>query len=272
MSRKQTQNNLSDGFTASRTQKRTGALLEQMGEEVQETSKRREKRRSWQQNECQGLFDFKPTVWQQDFLEVIEDHKLVFCDSVAGVGKTATALYFACKDYLADATRQIVFVRTPAEMGGDQIGFLPGAATLDEKLGLHFESTKILIEEFIGKSKFEADLGKRIHFTIPNFALGHTRTNCTYILDEAQLLQPLIMKLLLERIGEGTKTVVLGSSGQLYADSKGRNGMRDALKRFFYENGDKKYKDIGFYRFPVDAIMRDSIVMDIVRAYDDPNT
>ena len=33
----------------------------------------------------------------------------------------------------------------------------------------------------------------------------------------------------------------------------------------------KKYKDIGFYKFPVEAIMRDSVVMDVVRAYEDEN-
>lgn len=229
------------------------------------------KRSEWQKNDCAGLFQFQPTSWQHEFLEVIAEHKITFCDSVAGVGKTATALYYACKDYLEDPTRKIVFVRTPAEMGGDQIGFLPGAASLDEKLGPHFESSRILIEEFIGKSKFEADLGKRIQFTIPNFALGHTRTNCIYIIDEAQLLQPLILKLLLERIGEGTKTIVLGSSGQLYADSRGRNAMRDALGRFFNDEGYQKYRDIGFYRFPIDAVQRDSVVMDVIRAYEDEN-
>lgn len=227
-----------------------------------------QKRENWQSNACTGLHTFVPTVWQREFLSEIEDNKIVFCDSVAGTGKTSTALFYACKEYLIDKTKQIIFVRTPVEMGGDEIGFLPGEADMAAKLGPHFESTKILLEDFIGKQKFEADLGKRIHFTIPNFALGHTRTNCIYIIDEAQLLQPLILKLLLERIGEGTKTIVLGSSGQIYADAKGRNGLRDAKKRFFTEDMTPKYKDIGFYRFPIEAVQRDSIVMDVIRAYE----
>lgn len=252
-----------------RQNKRNGVLLNQMGQE--ESQVRREKRRNWQQNECQGLFDFKPTKWQEEFLDVVEQNKITVCDSVGGVGKSATALYYACREYLTDPTKKIVFVRTPVEAGPDKIGALPGEANLTDKLGFHFESTRILIEEFIGKSKFEADLNKRIEFTIPNFALGHTRTNCIYILDEVQMMQPLILKLLLERIGQDTKTIVLGSSGQLYADAKGRNAMRDARKRFFKEDGSKKYKDIGFYKFPVEAVMRDSVVMDIIRAYEDEN-
>lgn len=218
--------------------------------------------------ECLGMKTFKPSVWQKECLDEIDAHEILFVDSFAGTGKSSIALYYACQQYLADVHKQIVFVRTPAEMGGDRIGFLPGAATMDEKLGMHFESTKALIVDFIGKGKFEADLGKRIHFTIPNFALGHTRNDTIYILDEAQLLQPLILKLLLERIGHNTKTIVLGSSGQLYTTDKGRNALRDARARFFNEDGSKKFDNIGWYKFPIEAVMRADVVKDVIRAYD----
>lgn len=218
--------------------------------------------------ECLGMKTFHPSQWQKECLAEIDAHEILFVDSYAGTGKSSIALYYACQQYLADVHKQIVFVRTPAEMGMDRIGFLPGAATMDEKLGMHFESTKALIVDFIGKGKFEADLGKRIHFTIPNFALGHTRTDTVYIIDEAQLMQPLILKLLLERIGHNTKTIVLGSSGQLYATEKGRNALRDARSRFFNEDGSKKYENIGYYKFPIEAVMRADIVKDVIHAYD----
>lgn len=218
--------------------------------------------------ECLGMKTFHPSQWQKECLAEIDAHEILFVDSYAGTGKSSIALYYACQQYLADVHKQIVFVRTPAEMGMDRIGFLPGAATMDEKLGMHFESTKALIVDFIGKCKFEADLGKRIHFTIPNFALGHTRTDTVYIIDEAQLMQPLILKLLLERIGHNTKTIVLGSSGQLYATEKGRNALRDARSRFFNEDGSKKYENIGYYKFPIEAVMRADVVKDVIHAYD----
>lgn len=232
------------------------------------TREDRKPRQSNRADECGGMKSFNPSFWQKEALQEIYNNDITFIDSVAGSGKTSIALYYACQEYLSDVNKQIVFVRTPAEMGMDRIGFLPGAATIDEKLGMHFESTKILITEFIGKGKFENDLGKRIHFTIPNFALGHTRTNCVYILDECQLMQPLILKLLLERIGHNTKTIVLGSSGQLYATDKGRNGLRDAMQRFFTPDMQKKYEGIGYYKFPIESIMRSDIVKDVIRAYD----
>lgn len=244
------------------------------GEEVFSTRKKtRADKKPTQSNradECYGVRSFTPTIWQKEALDVIAAHDITFVDSVAGVGKSTMALYFACKEYLADVNKQIVFVRTPAEVGPDRIGFLPGAAKTDSesKLGPHFESTKALLQDFIGKNKMDADEGKRIFFSVPNFELGKTRENSIYIIDEAQLLQPLILKLLLERIGHGTKTIVLGASGQLYTSDRGRNGLRDAYARFFTKDMEKKYERIGHYKFPLDAIQRADVVRDVIEAYE----
>mgnify|MGYP001578170317 CR=1 FL=1 len=243
------------------------------GEEIIGTRKKTRADRKPKQStrdECFGLKSFTPTIWQKEALDVIEVHDITFVDSVAGTGKTTMALYYACKEYIADVNKQIVFVRTPAEVGPDRIGFLPGAAKTDSesKLGPHFESTKALLQEFLGKNKMDTDEGKRIFFSIPNFELGKTRENCVYILDECQLLQPLILKLLLERIGHGTKTIVLGSSGQLYTTDCGRNGLRDAYARFFTEDMEKKYERIGHYKFPMESIQRADVVRDVIEAYE----
>ncbi|QGH72503.1 MAG: PhoH-like protein [Myoviridae sp. ctThM1] len=243
---------------------------EEFFEPRKKTRAEKKPRQSNRAEEGYGVRAFEPTIWQQEALDVIEQHDITFIDSVAGTGKTTTALYYACKEYLADVHKQIVFVRTPAEVGPDRIGFLPGSAKTDSenKLGPHFESTKAIMQDFIGKNKMDADEGKRIFFSIPNFELGKTRENSIYVLDECQLLQPLILKLLLERIGHGTKTIVLGSSGQLYTTDRGRNGLRDAYARFFTPEMEKKYERIGFYKFPLDAIQRADVVRDVIEAYE----
>ncbi len=82
-------------------------------------------------------------------------------------------------------------------------------------------------------------------------------------------MEPLILKLLLERIGHNTTTIVLGASGQLYADNgHGRNALRDAKSRFFNEDGSSKYNNIGYYKFPLEACMRSDVVIDVIKAYD----
>lgn len=44
-----------------RQDKRNKALLEGMGQMEPNSSSRKEKKSRWNSNQCQGLFDFKPT-------------------------------------------------------------------------------------------------------------------------------------------------------------------------------------------------------------------
>jgi phosphate starvation-inducible PhoH-like protein len=101
--------------------------------------------------------------------------------------------------------------------------------------------------------------------------LGATLTDSLVLIDEAQQLSPQILKLILERIGEGCKVVVAGDSNQLF-DAKGkRNGLADAIDRFFKTEAGwivPRYKDIGFHEFEISEIMRSEIVKTVVTAYD----
>lgn len=217
---------------------------------------------------------FQASSWQEDMLDVVTGNRITFVDSPAGTGKTTAALFYACRQYLADVTKQIYFVRTPVECGDDKIGFLPGTASSEgeNKLGPHYESTKAILKDFIGAGKLECDLDQRIHLTIPNFVLGWTISNATFIIDEAQMLSPMTLKLLLERTGHNTDVIVIGDSKQIYADDprgKQRNALKHAYKVFFNEDMSPKFPgEVGHYQFPVDAVMRDDIVKTVIRAYD----
>lgn len=213
------------------------------------------------------LNEFKPTEKQWEFIDKIEESVVTFVDSPAGVGKTAVTLWYFCKQYLKDPSFEIVITRTPAEVGKDKVGFLPDG--LSSKLEPHYASTRKLLEQFLGKEKVAADMGKRIHFSIPNYTLGATMDSKLWLIDEAQLLQPIIMKLLLERIGENTKVVVSGSSTQIYTADKDRNGMQDAMKRFFNSDGSSKFDNFAKHKFTVQDVMRSEVVKSVLRAYGD---
>ena len=155
------------------------------------------------------------------------------------------------------------------EAGGiDKVGFLPNS--LEEKVAIHFASSKKILEQMLNKGKVETDLGHRIHFKIPNFVLGETLDNSLIFIDEAQALQPMIMKLLLERTGIDSKVVVAGCSSQLYgSEGNKRNGLRDAINRFFDENMNPLFADVSFHKFDIDEIQRSEIVKTVIRAYSD---
>jgi phosphate starvation-inducible PhoH-like protein len=222
-----------------------------------------------EQNQERLYQRFTPTPEQKTLHNKMRSNTLVFVDAVAGTGKSAGVLWLYCQEYLKDPTKQIVITRTPVEAGADKIGFLPN--DLSAKIEPHFASSRKLLEEFLGKAKVETDLGKRIHFLIPNYVLGSTLDNTLWFIDEAQQIQPLIMKLLLERIGTNTKCVVGGSSEQLYVTDKNRNGLADAKSRFFDYTEEfgylPRYDDVEYHTFGIDHVMRHDIVKTVIKAY-----
>jgi phosphate starvation-inducible PhoH-like protein len=214
------------------------------------------------------LNEFVPSPAQREFISTINENTITFCDSCAGSGKTSAALWTFCKQYLADRTKEIVIVRTPVEFTDDKIGFLPNA--LDAKLEPHFASARAILEDFLGKGRVESDLDKRIHFKVPNYLLGATISDSLILIDESQQMSPMILKLLLERVGENCVVVVAGSSHQLFETTSKRNALADALQRFFTITDDyvePKYDMIGFHEFSVEDVMRSEIVKSVIKAY-----
>jgi phosphate starvation-inducible protein PhoH and related proteins len=218
-------------------------------------------------NDANGIGDFKLTATQHELVSKINQNTITFVDSPAGTGKSLTVLHTFVKEYLRDSSKKIIIIRTPVEAGGlDKLGFLPD--DLASKVEPHFASTKRLLEQLLNKGKVETDLEHRILFKVPNFELGATWDNCLVLIDECQALQPMIMKLLLERIGVNTTVVVAGDSSQLYAtDASQRNGLKDALGRFFDESMNPKFDDIAFHKFGVQDVMRSEIVKTVISAY-----
>ncbi len=217
------------------------------------------------------LIDFTPSAHQKRLGNLLRENTIVFVDGKAGSGKSSGALFYFALEYLRDKSKNIVVIRTPVEAGSDKIGALPGEA--EEKLGPHFKPYVKILEKMIGP-KFKADFNKRIFFTIPNFILGDTLEDSLILIEEAQMLSPLIMKLLLERIGKGSKVIVTGDNSQVYTQTA-RGGLKDALVRFFDISPSghtiEHYQDIGYISFQDAQQQRDPIVDTIIKAYSNIN-
>lgn len=241
-----------------------------MVRQVRETTPRKErvikKKFVEEREETAPLRNFKPSQSQKTVGNLIKQNTLNFVVGPAGTGKSSGVLYEYCKQYLTDPSKHIVIIRTPVEAGGDAIGFLTGS--YDDKVSVHFMSARKLLNDFLGVGKVDNDLGKRIHFVVPNYILGDTLSDSLILVDEGQQLTPLILKLLLERIGKGSVCCVVGDKNQLYAKDTRRNGLNDALTRFLDENDVSKYEDVGFFKFTVEDVQRSSIVKTVLTAYE----
>ena len=235
-------------------------------EEVNEQKITR-KANNW--NENYGYHNFHLTESQKELVNKINENTLTYVDSVAGTGKSSAVLWYFAREYIRDTSKKIIIIRTPMEADGmDKVGFLPNS--LEEKVAIHFASSKKILEQMLNKGKVETDLGHRIHFKIPNFVLGETLDNSLIFIDEAQALQPMIMKLLLERTGVDSTVVVAGCSSQLYgAEGNKRNGLKDALSRFFDKDMNPLYPDVAFHKFEIEDIQRSEIVKTVIKAYGD---
>lgn len=133
-------------------------------------------------NQSNGYLSIKLTDSQLDLADKIEANTLTFVEGSAGTGKSLTVLHTFVKEYLKDKTKQIIVVRTPVEAGMDKIGALPN--DYFAKIEPHFDSTKRLLEQLLSKGKVEADMNHRLHFKIPNYAIGSTFDNALVMVDE----------------------------------------------------------------------------------------
>lgn len=221
------------------------------------------KQESW--GEQYGLRSIHLTQSQQELKNKILNNDLVFVEGCAGSGKSLSVLYTFAQEYLKDNSKKIIYIRTPVEAGLDKIGALPDS--LEAKTEPHFASAKELLSKLLSKGKVETDLGHRIEFKVPNYCLGCTFDNSLILIDEAQQLPALILKLLLERTGKHSKVVVAGDSTQLYTSSKNRNALLDAIPRFFTKDYYPRYDNLTYHKFSVDDVMRSDIVKTVIKAY-----
>lgn len=192
-------------------------------------------------NDDYKLDEFSPIGNQQDIVHSMVWNDLTIVNAPAGTGKTTTALWKALQMLKAGDFRKLIFLKNPTEVGDDQIGFLSGDKT--DKLAAHYESTKRIFQQFMTSGKLESDISSgKIELNIPNYALGATWDNSIILIDEAQLMSPSTVKLLLERAGINTRIVLMGDVRQTYAIKKRSNGLQDLLDRVAPENsiGDRE--------------------------------
>ena len=178
-----------------------------------------------------NLEKFQLTENQQKIEDSIYEFDATVVQGSAGVGKTSVAIRTALKllkgnnDY-----RTIIFVKNPTESGDDAIGFLTGDK--DEKLEKHFEVMRGVFLDFMTKGVLECDeKNGNIRFDIPNYLQGATLENCVVILDETQNMSPPTLKMLMERLGNNSKLIVLGDKAQTYAVNSRKDGFTDFVGR-----------------------------------------
>ena len=199
------------------------------------------------------------TEAQYHYQTAIDQNTVTMAIGPAGTGKTFVSVAKACEYLESKKVDRIILTRPLEDSESNRFGALPGE--LDQKFDPYIAPMRILLDQFLGKSKVEAYLrtGKIVAMPLA-FIRGHTLDNCFVICSEMQNSTPTTMKLILTRIGKYTKLVIDGDVKQ--KDIKGFSGLEDAVRRL---NG---VKGVSTIEFTKDDIVRSDIVRYILDRYE----
>ena len=170
------------------------------------------------------------TKGQQDYVDAVREHDVVFSIGPAGTGKTFLAVVMAM-DYLKrQLVDRIILVR-PAVEAGEQLGFLPG--DLQDKINPYLRPLFDALSDIVGSSSISRYISSGVIEASPlAYMRGRTLNNAFVILDEAQNTTVGQMKMFLTRLGFQSKAVVTGDVTQIDLDQRDKSGLvhvRDIL-------------------------------------------
>ena len=166
---------------------------------------------------------------QQDYLDRLFDDRTPIVLSVgpAGTGKTLLAVQAAIQRLKYRLIERIVITR-PAVAVEEQHGFLPGS--LEKKMEPWTRPIFDVFEEYWSPQQIKGMFDERTIEIAPlAFMRGRTFKNSWIIADEMQNATPSQMKMVLTRMGEGSKVVITGDLNQ-HDRGFDENGLYDFIK------------------------------------------
>jgi phosphate starvation-inducible protein PhoH and related proteins len=163
---------------------------------------------------------------QAQYIQQILTHDITFGVGPAGTGKTYLAVACAIDAFERDLVKRIVLTR-PAVEAGERLGFLPG--DLSQKVDPYLRPLYDALYDLLGFDRVSKMFERnQIEVAPLAFMRGRTLSHSFIILDEAQNTTPEQMKMLLTRIGFGSKAVITGDVTQIDLKAAQTSGLIDA--------------------------------------------
>lgn len=199
---------------------------------------------------------------EQYLLKLLDPQKdIVFAIGPAGTGKTLLAVQSAVKDFKEGKVEKIIVTR-PAVSVDEDLGFLPG--TLEEKMAPWTRPIFDVLREYFFASEIESMITEGVIEISPlAYMRGRTFKHSYIIADEMQNATQNQMKMLLTRLGEGSKMVVTGDLAQ--ADRLKDNGLVDFVSRLEETPSDR----LDIVKFHTGDIERHEAVGEVLKVYKD---
>lgn len=201
---------------------------------------------------------------QCEYNQALYDTKvpMVFGIGPAGTGKTMLACSAAISE-LNNGLRKKIIMTRPVVSVEEDIGYLPG--TLEEKMDPWIRPIMDIFSEHFTQNQIQFMIKEKTIEICPlAYMRGRTFKDAFIIADEMQNSTVNQMKMLLTRIGEGSRMVITGDLKQhdrKYED----NGLKDIYDRI----SEQDLERIRCIKFDHSHIERSPIVKDILHLYGD---
>jgi phosphate starvation-inducible PhoH-like protein len=200
------------------------------------------------------------TPTQAAYLTALAKHDLVLGLGPAGTGKTFLAVAHGAGLLLRGAVDRLIVSR-PAVEAGERLGFLPG--DMNEKVDPYMAPVWEALTDILGVEQMRRRREKgEIEVAPIAFLRGRTLRHAFVIVDEAQNASRAQMKMVLTRLGEGSRMAVTGDPTQIDLPNVGDSGLAHAVGLLEGVEG------VAVTRFTAADVVRHPLVERIVRAYD----
>jgi len=197
---------------------------------------------------------------QRRYLEQIRSSDMVFGIGPAGTGKTYLAVAQAMAYLLNKEVSRVILAR-PAVEAGEKLGFLPG--DLQQKVDPYLRPLYDALYDLLEYEKVERLFERnQIEVAPIAFMRGRTLSEAFVIIDEAQNTTTEQMKMVLTRVGPGSKVVVTGDITQIDLPAGRVSGLVEALSVLSGVEG------IAFRYFDDKDVVRHRLVQSIIVAYE----
>jgi len=195
---------------------------------------------------------------QKELLDSLKTSNQIFILGPAGTGKTYVTATYAADLYTLKEIDRIVITRPHVAVGKD-IGFLPG--TLEEKTYPWALPVLDVLQKHLGKGTVDTAI-KNGNIEMAPLALmrGRSFDNSFIIVDETQNITIHELKMLLTRVGEGSKIVLNGDAQQ--SDLKEGDGLSKAIHL-----AKKHMLPVPVVEFGVGDIVRSDICAEWVKVF-----
>ena len=186
---------------------------------------------------------------------------IVVVSGPAGTGKTYLAMLAAIKALRQGECQQIILTRPAVGVDDEKHGFLPG--DLNAKMEPWTRPLLDVLKEFYPVRDIAKMLDEQIIEIAPlAFCRGRNFKQSWVILDEAQNATPNQLKMIMTRIGIGSKIVITGDIEQ--TDRKNvQNGLMDLMEKL----RTKQVPGLEFCEFGVKDVQRHKIIEHVLALY-----